>query len=146
MDSVDIDDMNGEKGSDTEKDAAQDQIEDTATHDDSPQPNVNQIGGQPINSTEQEVIVSLLLAQGQVYSTPTTTAGGNVYIQQEPGSNTVTIVPAEMIQEGPGTESEGSSSVPVEEHNMEGSQESEQEGATAAIMENVEQNDEQGWY
>ena len=51
------------------------------------------------------MIVSLLLAQGQVYSTPPTCAGGNVYIQQEPGSNTVTIVPAEMIPEGPGTES-----------------------------------------
>ena len=59
---------------------------------------VNQIAGQPISSTEQEVI-GLLLAQQQVYTNPENAEAADALSQHSSDSGTVAVVPPEVLQD-----------------------------------------------
>ena len=58
---------------------------------------VSHIAGQPINSTEQEVI-GLLLAQQQVFTTSGKIEPSSVFANQSSMSSTVAMVPSDVLQ------------------------------------------------
>ena len=58
---------------------------------------VSHIAGQPINSTEQEVI-GLLLAQHQVFTTSGKIEPSSVFANQSSISSSVAMVPSDVLQ------------------------------------------------
>ncbi|XP_001627411.3 zinc finger protein 143 [Nematostella vectensis] len=108
--------------------------------------NLGQISGQPINSTEQEVI-GLLLAQQQVLTGTKGSVPGNSFSQAASGANAIAVVPAEVMQ-GDGNaeiveETPVDSNMDSNEREMNARQQGEQESATASIMEAVQHQQQQ---
>ena len=58
---------------------------------------VSHIAGQPINSTEQEVI-GLLLAQQQVFTSPSKLEPSSVYANQSSVPSSVAVVTGDVLQ------------------------------------------------
>ena len=58
---------------------------------------VSHIAGQPINSTEQEVI-GLLLAQQQVFTSPSKLEPSSVYANQSSVPSAVAVVTGDVLQ------------------------------------------------
>lgn len=103
---------------------------------------VSQIAGQPINSTEQEVI-GLLLAQQQVFTNSGKLEPSSVYVAQSTNPSSVAVVTDDVLQshgaEGKAIVMSEDSDVEVkEEDSILVAQQGEQDAATATIMATVD--------
>lgn len=106
---------------------------------------VSHIAGQPINSTEQEVI-GLLLAQQQVFTSPSKLEPSSVYANQSSVPSAVAVVTGDVLQPH---DTENKAIVISEDADVEVkdtdsilvAQQGEQDAATATIMASVDQQD-----
>lgn len=110
---------------------------------------VSQIAGQPINSTEQEVI-GLLLAQQQVFTNSGKLEPSSVYATQSSNPSSVALVTDDVLQaHGSDTKAivmSEDGDLEVKEESILVAQQGEQEAATATIMAAVDhQQDNDGY-
>lgn len=105
---------------------------------------VSHIAGQPINSTEQEVI-GLLLAQQQVFTNSGKLEPSSVYANQSSVPSSVAVVTGDVLQphgtDGKSIVISADSHVDVKDDSILVAQQGEQDAATATIMATVEQQE-----
>ncbi|KAK2569427.1 Zinc finger protein 143 [Acropora cervicornis] len=109
---------------------------------------VSQIAGQPINSTEQEVI-GLLLAQQQVFTSSCKLEPSSVYVTQSSNPSAVAMVTDDVLQshdaDGKSLVMGENGDVDVKEDSILVAQQGEQDAATATIMATVDQQGNEGY-
>ncbi|KAJ7387864.1 hypothetical protein OS493_001212 [Desmophyllum pertusum] len=103
---------------------------------------VSHIAGQPINSTEQEVI-GLLLAQQQVFTSSGKLEPSSVYVNQSAIPSSVAVVTGDHVLQTHGADSKAiviseDDDVEVKDDSILVAQQGEQDAATATIMATVE--------